>query len=79
MPKLVFPNSNCMFDVPAEGSWERSERRHFPDIHNRSTLTLKQSPSSMRKNRILMIDSTRRSEKRHYDFHTGHSYLADYY
>ncbi|KAK9732391.1 hypothetical protein QE152_g12846 [Popillia japonica] len=33
MPKLVFPNSNCMFDVPAEGSWERSERRHFPDIH----------------------------------------------
>ncbi|KAK9745994.1 hypothetical protein QE152_g6438 [Popillia japonica] len=56
MPKLVFPNSNCMFEVPAEGSWERSERRHFPDINNRSTLDLSESPFQI----------WERSERRHF-------------
>ncbi|KAK9745993.1 hypothetical protein QE152_g6439 [Popillia japonica] len=79
MSKLVFPNSNSMFEVPAEGSWERSEKRHFPDIYNHSTLNLNESPLAMRKTRILMIDSTRRCEKRHYDFYMGHSYVENYY
>ncbi|GJQ78989.1 hypothetical protein Trydic_g151 [Trypoxylus dichotomus] len=76
MPKIVFPDSYCMVEGMANWDWDRSQKRHFPDIQNLSTVPLKTLPPPPRE---LMIDSPYRYEKRHYCISMLRSYLDDFY